>query len=67
MTHPIRVRAEALLAGTGAFLRRDRGGALYATNLPAKQKDWEAVTAALEGEGFIVSQNGALLSGSCYA
>ena len=61
MTHPIRARAEALLAGTGAFLRRDRGGALYATNLPAKQKDWEAVAAKLEAEGFAVSKSGALL------
>lgn len=61
MTNPIRARIEAALPNCGAFLRRDRGGALYVTNLPAKYADWESIAAALEAEGLTVARKGDLL------
>jgi len=46
--NPMRAHAVRVLADTGAFLRCDRGGALYVTDLPARQASWQAIAAALE-------------------
>lgn len=48
--NPIRARIEPVLAETGAFLRCDRGGALYVTNLPSRTGGWQARLAPLDGQ-----------------
>lgn len=60
--NPIRERLESLLSGTGAFLRCDRGGALYATNLPARCDHWRELAQAMRDAGFQVEERGALLA-----
>ena len=50
--NPMREAANALLTGTGAFLRCDRGSALYVTNLPVKRADWPDVVPLLEAADF---------------
>ncbi|MBO4884603.1 MAG: hypothetical protein J5602_04760 [Clostridia bacterium] len=70
MTNPIRARLEAALPPAGAFLRCDRGGALYVTNLPAKCGNWAAAAAALEADGLTVAHRGGPLfiaPGVCWA
>ena len=58
----MRERLESLLSGTGAFLRCDRGGALYVTNLPARCDRWRELAQAMRDAGFRVEERGALLA-----
>ena len=58
----MRERLESLLSGTGAFLRCDRGGALYVTNLPARCDRWREPAQAMRDAGFRVEERGALLA-----
>lgn len=51
----------AILEGSGAFLRCDRGSSLYATNLPMKGADWEGRAQEIQRAGFDVKRAGALL------
>ncbi len=60
-TNPIRTRVGAALDGTGAFLRCDRGGALYVTNLPSRRADWRERAAALEAAKVRCEARGGLL------
>lgn len=60
--NPIRERLEGLLNGTGAFLRCDRGGALYATNLPTRCDRWRELAQAMGAAGFLIEERGALLA-----
>ena len=58
----MRERLEGLLNGTGAFLRCDRGSALYATNLPARCDHWREIAQAMRAAGFLIEERGALLA-----
>ncbi len=58
----MRERLEGLLNGTGAFLRCDRGGALYVTNLPARCNDWRTIEEAMCAAEFLIEKRGALLT-----
>ena len=58
----MRERLEGLLNGTGAFLRCDRGGALYVTNLPSRCEQWRGLAQAMRAAGFRVEERGALLA-----
>ncbi|MBQ8953945.1 MAG: hypothetical protein IJ048_07490 [Clostridia bacterium] len=59
--NPIRARIERELSGTGAFLRCDRGHALYVTNLPVKRAEWQEIADALERAKIWVEPAGQLL------
>lgn len=58
----MRERLEGLLNGTGAFLRCDRGGALYVTNLTARCDCWREIVQEMRDAGFRVEERGALLA-----
>lgn len=58
----MRERLESLLSGTGAFLRCDRGGALYVTNLPARCDRWHELAQAMRAADFLIEERGALLA-----
>ena len=60
--NPMRAYLLSQLDGTGAFLRCDRGGALYVTNLPVRLENWCDTACAIEENGFKVEQRGALLA-----
>lgn len=51
--NPIRETVERMLSGSGAFLRCDRGQALYVSNVPVKDKDWPALAESLESGGIL--------------
>lgn len=59
LTHALRAAASAALPA-GAFLRRDRGDALFVTDAPRlyPEADWPVV---LAGAGFACTQSGGLL------
>ena len=59
--NPIRACVERALSGSGAFLRCDRGGALYVTNLLVKRGDLTAFAAEMEKERIRVEAAGGLL------
>lgn len=55
-------RGEILpLLPPGAFLRRDRGAALYVSNAPARLENADALAAALRKMGFHTVLDGALM------
>ena len=60
--NPMRERIEGLLSGTGAFLRCDRGGALYVTNLPARCDHWRESAQAMRAAEFLIEERGTLLA-----
>ena len=53
---------ESLLRGTGAFLRCDRGSALYVTNLPVRSDCWHEVARNMTEADFCLSECGRLLT-----
>ena len=59
--NPIRGAIEKALAGTGAFLRRDRSPGLYVTNLPAKAADCAAFRHEMERAGIRSQETDTLL------
>ena len=58
---PVYAAASALISGRGAFLRCDRGDALYVTNLPMKCERADDVRPALARAGFSVTEAGGCL------
>lgn len=59
--NPMREWLTEALAGTGAFLRCDRGEGLYVTNLPARCSVWPDYARKMEQAGFAVRASGSLL------
>lgn len=58
----MREHLEGLLSGTGAFLRCDRGGALYVTNLPTRCDRWREIGETMRAADFLIEERGALLA-----